>query len=83
MDKKQDERKARAINRLMDAYFGSDPERRRPDAALRFLEWLHDGDCQAAKHAALYRKFSEACEECLGVGRAAPNRVNIRIQQER
>ena len=69
VEQKQDERKGRFIDRIVDIYCGSDLERRRPDAALRFLEWLHDGDDQAAKHAALYRKFSEACEECLGADR--------------
>ena len=58
----------------MDAYFGSDPECRRPDAALRFLEWLHNGNDQEAKNTALYRKFSEACQECSGVGRS-PHRT--------
>ena len=56
------QRKIRLINKIVDTYFDIDSENRSPDTAFRFMEWMENGDYEAEKNAALFRKFSEICD---------------------
>ena len=58
----QHQRKIRLINRIIDMYFDIDSENHSPDAVCRFMEWMENGDYEAEKNAALFRKFNEICD---------------------
>ena len=62
MKTEQHRRKVRLINKIIDTYFDIDTENRSPDAVCRFMEWMENGDYEAEKNAALFRKFSEICD---------------------
>ena len=59
MKKEQHQRKIRLTNRIIDTYFDIDTENCSPDAFYRFMEWMENGDYEAEKNAALFRKIRD------------------------
>jgi len=62
MNEELHSKKVRLINKIIDTYFDIDTENRSSDAVCRFMEWMENGDYEAEKNAALYRKFEEICD---------------------
>ena len=62
MNEELHNKKVRLINKIIDTYFDIDTENRSSDAVCRFMEWMENGDYEAEKNAALYRKFNEICD---------------------
>ena len=62
MKTEQHQRKVRLINRIIDMYFDIASENRNTDIAYHFMEWMENGDYEAEKNAALFRKFNEICD---------------------
>ena len=57
------ETKIRLINKVIDIYFEIDVENRTPEMSSKFLIWLHNGEHEEEKTAALRRKFNEICDD--------------------
>ena len=57
------ETKIRLINKVIDIYFEIDIENRTPEMTSKFLTWLHNGEYEKEKTAALKRKFYKICDD--------------------
>ena len=60
MNKEQHKVKIKVINRTVDAYFAL--ESKSADLAVRFMDWMDNGEFAEEKNAALFRKFEEICD---------------------
>ena len=61
MNEEQYKVKVIIINRVVDAYFAS--KSKSMDLAMRFMDWMDNGELEEEKNAALYRKFEEICDK--------------------
>ena len=61
MNEEQYRAKVISINRVIDAYFAL--ESKSVDLATRFMDWMENGEFEAEKNAALFRKFEEICDK--------------------